>query len=238
MPDHVQHDGATTTEFQPQLPIPSKDIPLMTAPSRRFMRLIVVAILVLGACASDGSSDADDGVSAAEAAAPATTLPVVEPVLDPADAPDPEIECLDLDAERCAVVNDINCLGFSEADCIRYREQERDHQRDIEPGAFAIGQVVEINADGPNPQRIDGLVDYPVGWKNNTDDAIVIEFLNGEPIEGMADTGEIAPGEEFLFEMTYARSIWYRIQGTEIEGILEVDNPQGPDVVFDDSVDP
>lgn len=203
----------------------------------RLLSLLALALLVLSACAGEETSDSAESATSQSAAAEAD-LPVVDPVLDPADAPDPQVECLDLDATRCAEVNDLNCLGFSEDECVRYREQERDHQREIEPGAFAIGQVVEITANGPNPRRIDGLVDYPVGWKNNTDDAIVIEFLNGEPVEGLADTGEIEPGDEFLFEMTYARSIWYRVQGTDFEGILEVDNPQGPDIVFDDSIEP
>lgn len=204
-------------------------LPLPSA-GRRFRSLLLALLLVAAACSSSDSST--DAVETPSDAVTTTDAPSV--TIDQSLAPDPEIDCLGLDEERCAVINSINCAGFTEEICIEYREEERDYQISYDPTEFAFGQIVEVNDDGLNPRKIDGLVDEPIGWANNTSEPIVIEFLNGEPVEGLADTGEIAPGDDFTFEIGYARSIWYRVQGTEIEGIFEVDNPQGPDVILTD----
>jgi hypothetical protein len=228
----------------------------MTKP-RRFIAILTTLVLVLAACADDGTdsdsaaaetptesasaeSTATDGDGASSAALPTSVPDDLSPEeeaelaeIQRASSPDPDIDCLDLDADKCAEINEINCIGWTEEQCRLYREQERDFFIDYDPTQFAFGQMVEITDDGLNPRKIDGLVDDPIGWTNNSSEPVVIEFLNGEPIEGLADTGVIEPGAEFTFEITYARSIWYRIQGTDVEGIFEVDNPQGDVFVLD-----
>jgi len=103
-------------------------------------------------------------------------------------------------------------------------ETEADPTDTDDPTQFAFGQEVKVVDGGVEPKLLAADKDAPIFIRNTTDASVEVRFTNpGWDFAGTTTTGPLAPGASFEMEPIGAASITYELVGTDVEGIIQVE---------------
>ena len=103
-------------------------------------------------------------------------------------------------------------------------EPEADPSDTDDPTQFAFGQEVKVVDGGVEPKLLAADKAAPILIRNTTDATVEVRFTNpGWDMAGTTTTGPLEPGATFELEPIGIASITYELVGTDVEGIIQVE---------------
>lgn len=104
-------------------------------------------------------------------------------------------------------------------------EPEADPTDTDDPTQFAFGQEVKVVEGGVEPKLLAADKKAPILIRNTTDATVEVRFTNpGWDVAGTRTTGPLEPGATFELEPIGIASITYELVGTDVEGIIQVED--------------